>query len=250
MTQTFGSPAIWNRVGRYCQEHEVRLETVRRVLSAGAPVPVDVLQRMRGCIHPEGDVHTPYGATESLPVASISGGEVLGQTAAQTREGAGVCVGHKFPQIEWKVIRVVEGPIASLEEAEPLANGQIGELIVRGPVVTRQYVTGVKKGTGRHGRTTACCSKSCAARSGTPAYKNKRPEVLGEQRDGHQGHSEAQIDHGEPIAHVVPSALPACLLSAKATKCTGLASVEVRVDRGFSDPRLGLERGNHERTCR
>ena len=35
VTQAFGSPAIWDRVGRYCQQHGVRLPTVRRVLSAG-----------------------------------------------------------------------------------------------------------------------------------------------------------------------------------------------------------------------
>lgn len=141
VTQTFGSPAIWNRVGRYCQEHGIRLETVRRVLSAGAPVPAHVLERMKGCIHAEGEVHTPYGATEALPVASISASEVLAETATQTSQGAGVCVGRKLPRIEWRVIRIVDGPIATIDEAKPLPPGEIGELIVRGPVVTRRYVT-------------------------------------------------------------------------------------------------------------
>ena len=96
VTQAFGSPAIWNRVGRYCEQQGIRLPTVRRVLSAGAPVPAEVLERMRAVIHPEGDIHTPYGATEALPVASISATEVLGETVAQTRQGAGVCVGGAF----------------------------------------------------------------------------------------------------------------------------------------------------------
>lgn len=141
VTQAFGSPAIWNRVGRYCQEHGVRLATVRRVLSAGAPVPAHVLERMKDCIHAEGDVHTPYGATEALPVASIAASEVLAHTAARTDQGEGVCVGSSFSEIEWKIIRIVEGPIATLDRAEPLPPGEIGELIVRGPVVTRRYVT-------------------------------------------------------------------------------------------------------------
>ena len=141
VTQTFGSPAIWNRVGRYCRQHGVQLSTVRRVLSAGAPVPAHVLGRMKDCIHPEGDIHTPYGATEALPVASISATEVLGQTAAETDRGAGVCVGRNFPGVRWKIIRVVDGPIASLGETEELPAGRIGELIVRGPAVTRCYVT-------------------------------------------------------------------------------------------------------------
>jgi acyl-CoA synthetase (AMP-forming)/AMP-acid ligase II len=143
-TQAFGSPAVWNRVGRYCRERGVRLETVRRVLSSGAPVSVDVLAMMKDCIHPQGDMHTPYGATESLPVASIAASEVLGETAAKTRQGAGVCVGRKFAQIHWKVIRVVDGPLRSLEVAEELPPGEIGELIVQGPVVTRRYVTRIE----------------------------------------------------------------------------------------------------------
>ena len=101
-----------------------------------APVPVEVLARMRACIHPEGEMHTPYGATESLPVASIGAGEVLGETAAATRRGAGVCVGRRFSRIQWKVIRITDGPIASIDQAEDMPQGEIGELIVRGPAVT------------------------------------------------------------------------------------------------------------------
>ncbi|MEN6405843.1 MAG: fatty acid CoA ligase family protein [Thermoguttaceae bacterium] len=145
-TQSFASPAVWDRVSRYCEEHGKTLPTIRRVLSSGAPVSADVLRRVRACIHPEGDMHTPYGATESLPVASISGREVLGDatepgTAQQTRQGAGVCVGRRFSQIQWKVIRIVDGPIPSIDQADPLPVGEIGELIVRGPQVTRAYVT-------------------------------------------------------------------------------------------------------------
>jgi acyl-CoA synthetase (AMP-forming)/AMP-acid ligase II len=140
VTQSFGSPAVWNRVGRYCEERRISLPTLRRVFSAGAPVPAHVLARMRACIHPQGQVFTPYGATEALPVASISASEVLGETHAQTARGGGVCVGCKYPGIEWKVIRITDGPIATLNAAEELPPGEIGELIVTGPVVTREYV--------------------------------------------------------------------------------------------------------------
>jgi acyl-CoA synthetase (AMP-forming)/AMP-acid ligase II len=140
VTQSFGSPAVWNRVGQYCEEHGLRLPSLKRVFAAGAPVPAHVLRRMKACIHPEGEIHTPYGATEALPVASISASEVLGETQARTEQGGGVCVGRPFPQLDWKVIEIIDGPIAALAEANELPAGQIGELIVCGPVVTRQYI--------------------------------------------------------------------------------------------------------------
>jgi acyl-CoA synthetase (AMP-forming)/AMP-acid ligase II len=140
ITQAFGSPAVWNRVGSYCEQRALRMPSLRRVLSAGAPVPAHVLRRMKACIHPEGEVHTPYGATECLPVATISASQVLGETQASTEQGAGVCVGSRYPWIQWKVIEIVDGPIATLAETRELAAGQIGELIVSGPVVTREYV--------------------------------------------------------------------------------------------------------------
>jgi acyl-CoA synthetase (AMP-forming)/AMP-acid ligase II len=141
VTQAFGSPAIWRRVGQYCTEHGIRLPTVRRVLSAGAPVPAEVLAEMKQCIASDGEVFTPYGATEALPVASIGADEVLSETAAATRQGRGVCVGGKFSGIQWKIIATVSGPVPTMADATLLPVGQIGELIVSGPVVTRRYIT-------------------------------------------------------------------------------------------------------------
>jgi acyl-CoA synthetase (AMP-forming)/AMP-acid ligase II len=111
------------------------------VLSAGAAVPAHVLRRMLACIHPEGQMHTPYGATEALPVATISAAEVLGETQAQTDRGAGVCVGRRFSQVEWRVIEIDDGPLPQIAHTREVAAGVVGELIVRGPAVTREYVT-------------------------------------------------------------------------------------------------------------
>lgn len=142
-TQSFGSPALWNRVGQYCRQHKLRLDTLRQVFSAGAPVSARVLQLVRDTIHPDGEVHTPYGATEALPVATISSSLVLGETQAKTEQGSGVCVGHRFPGIQWRVILMTDGPVATASAKDELPTGEIGELIVTGPVVTRQYVTRV-----------------------------------------------------------------------------------------------------------
>ncbi len=140
VTQAFGSPAIWNRVGRYCERQDVQFPSVKRVLSAGAPVPIHVLERMTRALPADGaDIHTPYGATEALPICTINGREVLERTAARSRQGAGTCVGKCFPQISLKIIEIIDGPIGSLEDTRELPPGAIGEIIVQGPVVTREY---------------------------------------------------------------------------------------------------------------
>lgn len=140
VTQAFGSPAFWNRVGRYGAEQNAILPTLKRALSAGGPAPLRVLEQMQRMLVAKGaDLHTPYGATESLPVSSISASEILEKTAAKTRRGGGACVGRRFPRMQVKVIRMTEGPIAAIGDAEELSPGEIGEILVSGPSVTREY---------------------------------------------------------------------------------------------------------------
>lgn len=140
VTQAFGSPAMWNAIGRYCEQHEIKLPSLKRILSAGAPVPVHVIERMRKTfVNPETDINTPYGATESLPVASISGSVVIEETAEQTQGGAGTCVGTPFPGVQVKIIEIHNEPISAIEEAIELPVGEIGEIIVQGPMATREY---------------------------------------------------------------------------------------------------------------
>jgi len=140
VTQAFGSPAIWNRIGRHCESTGEKLGSLKRVLSAGAPVPIHVLDRMLNAFeHDDANIHTPYGATESLPVASISGREVLNETAALSRSGAGTCVGKLFPQVRVRIIEITLGPIHHIGETRELPRGEIGEILVQAPSTTREY---------------------------------------------------------------------------------------------------------------
>ncbi len=138
VTYSFGSPAIWNAVSRYCLQQNIVLP-VRKILMAGAPVPGELTGRVRRIMAPGGEVHTPYGATESLPVTSIRGSEVLEETWELSRQGRGTCVGRPLPGITVSIIRPVDGPIGDWREAEELEPGEIGEIVVKGPVVTPAY---------------------------------------------------------------------------------------------------------------
>lgn len=139
--QSFGSPALWNTVSKFAVENGLTFPTIKNVFSAGAPVPPHVLKRIRKIINPDGDAYTPYGATESLPIACNSARTVIKETAAKTEQGCGTCVGEKFPDIDWKLIKVCDEPIPDIKSVVEVRTGEIGELIVRGDVVTDQYVT-------------------------------------------------------------------------------------------------------------
>jgi acyl-CoA synthetase (AMP-forming)/AMP-acid ligase II len=143
VTQAFASPAVWRIVARHCKSNGSRIPSLRQVFSCGAPVSAKVLRSTLACVADGAQMHTPYGATECLPVSSIEGAEVLGETATRTDQGAGVCVGRNFNSIEWRVIRISDGPIDTIQKSEELPIGEIGEIIVRGPQVSPKYVTRV-----------------------------------------------------------------------------------------------------------
>ena len=138
-TNLFGSPALLDRVGRYGETHGTRLSTLRRVVSAGAPVSASIMRRFLAMLPEGAEVLTPYGATECLPVACISSREVLSETTALTDQGAGICVGRPVPSIDARIIAIDDGPIASWQPRLELPRGEIGEIVVRGPQATAAY---------------------------------------------------------------------------------------------------------------
>ncbi len=141
VTQAFASPAVWDKLSQHCERTGEQIPTLRKVFSCGAPIPAKVLRRTLACVHAHAEMHTPYGATESLPIATIEAAEVLEETAKRTDEGAGVCVGRKFGTVDWRVIRITDDPIATIDNCEEMPTGEIGELIVRGPQVSPKYLT-------------------------------------------------------------------------------------------------------------
>jgi olefin beta-lactone synthetase len=141
VTNAFGSPTIWKRVAPYCQAHGLRLPSLKRVLMAGAPTPPDLIERMiEDILSEDADVNTPFGATEAMPLTTMSGREILAETAALTQAGKGMCVGRPITGLTVRIIEITDGPIADWDADRVLPRGEIGEIVVKGPVVTRAYV--------------------------------------------------------------------------------------------------------------
>ncbi len=139
VTTMFGSPALINRVGRYGEAEGIKLPSLKRAISAGAPVPASVLERFAGMLQGDAQLFTPYGATEALPVCSIGSDEILDETRHATDRGRGVCVGRPVPGIELEIIRISDEPIAQWSDDLKIADGEIGEIVVKGPQVTGSY---------------------------------------------------------------------------------------------------------------
>jgi acyl-CoA synthetase (AMP-forming)/AMP-acid ligase II len=138
VTRSFGSPAIWSRIADHCEARGLTLPDLRRLLIAGAPVSGELLAKLR-LVAPNCETHTPYGATECLPVTTITAAELLGEARQLALRGRGTCVGRPVSGVEIRVIRETDGAIATLAEATPCAVGEIGEIIATGPSVTREY---------------------------------------------------------------------------------------------------------------
>ena len=132
--QLFGSPALMRVLTDYARP----LPGLKTVMSAGAPVPADVVAKLRELLPADAKFWTPYGATECLPVAVIEGRELL-TLRTRTEQGAGTCVGRAVPPNEVRLIRVDDAAIETWSDDLVVKGGLVGEITVAGPTATDTY---------------------------------------------------------------------------------------------------------------
>lgn len=138
ISTSFGSPTIWALIAEHCELNDIRLPEMKRILLAGASVPPILLQHMKR-IFPNAKLHTPYGATEALPMCTIEANEIISETAGLTYHGAGICVGRPLPNVKICIIEPTNKPIKSLSDTPLAPPDAPGEIIVQGPTVTKEY---------------------------------------------------------------------------------------------------------------
>jgi len=139
VTNMFASPALLNRVGEYGKELGIKLPSLKRVISAGAPVSPDNIEQFSPMLSRDAEIHTPYGATEAMPSLSLASHEILGSTRKFSEQGYGMCVGRPVGDTEVRIIKITDEPIDDWSDDIIVADGDIGEITVRGNVVSRQY---------------------------------------------------------------------------------------------------------------
>jgi acyl-coenzyme A synthetase/AMP-(fatty) acid ligase/pimeloyl-ACP methyl ester carboxylesterase len=134
-TVVFASPAALRNVvatssGLAAHGREA-LSRVRLLMSAGAPVPVELLREVSRLM-PAASAHTPYGMTEALPVTDVSLPEI-----EAAGEGNGVCVGVPLPGVQVQVSPLSpSGTADGSPTAKPFVTGEIA---VSAPHVKDRY---------------------------------------------------------------------------------------------------------------
>jgi acyl-CoA synthetase (AMP-forming)/AMP-acid ligase II len=134
----FASPIVWMNLVRYAERAPVALRSLQHAVSAGAPVPAGLHRRLASLIHSDGRLHTPYGATEAMPLTTTDTRALRGTWAA-SHNGYGTCVGAPLPGIRLSAIRVTDEPIPDWTPDLAVPAGSIGEIVVGGDVVSPAY---------------------------------------------------------------------------------------------------------------
>ncbi len=136
----FASPIMLDRLAAYCQRQGAKLSSLKRVITAGAPVPVQVLEKFKSLLADDAQLFGIYGATETVPVSVIESREVLTETRYETDQGAGVCIGRPVKGTKIRIISISDSPIPEWDDSLELPPNSVGEITARGPAVTSSYV--------------------------------------------------------------------------------------------------------------
>ncbi len=154
VTNMFASPALLNRVGAFGKENAVSLPSLRRVVSAGAPVSPANIAQFSTMLDSEAEIMTPYGATEAVPIVSMGSREILSETRKLSEQGFGMCVGRPIQGMDVRLIRISDDPVKEWSDDLSVSDGEIGEITVVGDLVTESYFEDPEADAGakiRHG---------------------------------------------------------------------------------------------------
>lgn len=196
----FGSPALIDRVGRYGVEHGIKLPTLRRVLTAAAPVGPQTLERFSELLSPDAEFVVFYGATEALPVAVIDVSEIQAETAALWAAGEGTCVGKPMASMRTAVIPITDSPWPDWTPEDVVAPGEVGELIVSGAEVSAAYSD--QPAANLHAKITMADTGQFWHRMGDAVKVDERGRLWFQGRVGHRVETVDGVMFTEPVEAV------------------------------------------------
>lgn len=139
-THLFCSPMVLRKLADYGTNNDVKLPSLKMVMTAGAIVPVELLIIFKKLLIDNAEIHTPYGATEALPVSDIGDTELNQLYSSKDSNNHGICIGYPLPGIDIKIIYIDDNEVSTVTDIKEMPVNEVGEIIVKGPVVTQEYL--------------------------------------------------------------------------------------------------------------
>jgi len=146
VTCTTLSPSLFNRLSSFCLEQKIALSGLRRVVTGGAPVSRDNVVDFTA-VAPQADIWVLFGSTEVEPMAHIEAKEMISLRTRASEDSEwvdeGVNVGRVVQELRYRFLKIQKGPIEIKAASDwrdlVVADGHVGELIVAGEHVCRNY---------------------------------------------------------------------------------------------------------------
>ncbi len=141
VTLSLGSPVVWRKLADHCLARDIHLSYLQHLFLFGASVDPRLVEDLRRIVPVDCRVATPFGATEALPLTLVDHATVLDpDVRGATEAGRGVCVGRPLGDVDIRIIRLSDDVLETWNEVEELPAGELGEIVVRGSIVTREYL--------------------------------------------------------------------------------------------------------------
>jgi acyl-CoA synthetase (AMP-forming)/AMP-acid ligase II len=118
------------------------LASLRRILTGGAPAPVDLCERALRVLPATCQLIVAYGSPEAEPIATVDG-RMVAAAAAAIRRGDGLLAGTVWPGLRLTLVRPSAAPIvigAGGLAALEVTPGVVGEVVVAGDRVNETYL--------------------------------------------------------------------------------------------------------------
>lgn len=146
VTNMFASPVVleilasfWSPAASCWREQTPALQSLKRIITAGAPVTIQLQEKFRKLLDDKTDLFGIYGATETLPIAKIESREIFA-IKEKTEQGAGVCLGRPIEGVTVRIIPITDEPIEEWQDTLTVESNVIGEITVQSPATTRAYL--------------------------------------------------------------------------------------------------------------
>ena len=149
-----GSPAFYQQLVNYAEQHKISLGTIKQVYLGGAPVFPSLLQRLK-IIMPSANVVAVYGSTEAEPIAHVQLKDISSTDLGDMNSGRGLLTGiaddsiqlaivdfNSFTNPNKQLLTKVQNFTSDEFKKLQVPLLEVGEIVVSGNHVLQGYLNG------------------------------------------------------------------------------------------------------------